>query len=151
MFGLLAKEELPDREADIAVPPNSKRRRGNAATRVAVSSEAADVGAPSRRARRRRPSAAAAEAVGALQRRVEALEAERARLLRCCCGMASLYAAMARTQAEMAQAHAAMASSNAAVAKAQADMAERAAPLLWRLLADAPPAAAPPGDALAPR
>ena len=146
MLGLLAKEELSEVKVGI---PQAKRRRGDPATRAAMTSGAAP-SAHGRRTWRRRPSAAAAEAVGTLQRRVEALEEERARLLRCCCGMATLYAEMARTQADMARAHAAMASSNAAVAKAQADMAERAAPLLWRLLAEAPPAAVPAPEVPAP-
>lgn len=153
MLGLRVKEELPDGDEVIAMPRHAKRRRGDPATRAAVISGAADAGAPSaqgRRTRCRRPSAAAAEIMGSLQRRVDALEAERARLLRCCCGMASLYAEMARTQAEMARAHAAMASSNAAVAKAQADMAERAAPVLWRLLADDAAAGALFSEAPAP-
>jgi hypothetical protein len=136
------QEEPQDSDVGLAVPPHAKRRRGD---------PAAAPGAQVRRARRRRPSAAEADAVDTLQRRVEALEAERARLLRCCCGMASLYAEMSRTQAEMARTHAAMASSNAAVAKAQADMAERAAPLLWRLLAETLPSVGPAADTLPQR
>ena len=152
MLGLRVKDELPDGDREIAMPRHAKRQRCDHAARAA--NGAADAGGKSaqgRRTRSRRPSAAAAEAVGSLQRRVDALEAERARLLRCCCGMASLYAEMARTQAEMARAHAAMASSNAAVAKAQADMAERAAPVLWRLLADDPTAGALFAEASAQR